>query len=445
MSTLEIRGKLADFAEQLATGTVPQEVVFSGPAGTGKTYAILLILHLLSLEHPNLRILIARKTRNALTESVLVTYEKEVLPVTGHQGIAEGVMRRVRQSYVYPNGTEWIVGGLDNDTKILSTSYDIGFVNECIELDLIDWETLTGRIGRPGRSHNRNILIGDTNPGDSGHWIKKREKEGDLPIWTTTHRDNPGLWDLEKNDWTEAGARYIGRLQRMTGSRRKRMLEGQWVTTEGAWFDTFGPQHISENAEYNHIYPTYLAVDNGVHTGALWFQIVPRGLEKIVHVFGDYYSVRIPAYQCAKEILKVSHERCQHMIDEAWTDPAGGAHNAIGPTLLSEYERAGLRLRKWPKPDVLDGLMFIESLISITPPRIYIHPRCVHTIDALNNYQRKQHNGQFIDEPVDPQHPYEEMIDTLRCGLMVTLANRRPRSAKVAKTARKAVEGYRVR
>ena len=62
-------------------------------------------------------------------------------------------MRRVRQTYLYPNGTEWITGGFDKPTKLLSTSYDLAFINEAIETTETDWETLQSRIGRPERSH----------------------------------------------------------------------------------------------------------------------------------------------------------------------------------------------------------------------------------------------------------------------------------------------------
>jgi hypothetical protein len=414
---LELRGAIGRLCDAIEAGVMPPEVLLVGAAGTGKTWGVLLLLHLLSLRRGGLRILIARKTREALTESVLVTYEQEILPLTGHQHLAEGVQRRVRQSYKYPNGTEWIVGGLDKPTKILSTSYDIAFVNEAIDLTETDWETLQSRIGRPDRSHDLNCLIGDTNPGDGAHWLKARADAGTLVAWQGYHRDNPGLYD--GRDWTEAGARYLARLDRLTGSRRKRLLEGLWAAGEGAWFDGFdSTTHVTESADFSPGRPLILALDSGVHTGAVWFQVHD---DDRVTVCGDFYAFNRTAYQVGLDVIARGRELFGRDAEFAWTDPAGKAQNPIGPTVLEEYERAGLSLTPWPITTVLDGLAKIESVVSIAPPRLTIHPRCTRLIEAFGNYRRAQRQGQWIDRPEDPQHPHEDLMDALRGGLMAEL------------------------
>jgi hypothetical protein len=418
--TVELRGAVGRLCDGIEAGRLPPEVLLAGAAGTGKTWGILLVLHLLSLRRAGMRILVGRKTRESLTESALVTYEQEVLPITGHRGLASGCMRRVRQSYRYPNGTEWIVGGLDKPSKILSTSYDLAYINEAIELTETDWETLQSRIGRPDRSHGLNCLLGDTNPGDAANWLKTRCDAGRTALWQSFHRDNPGLHD--GRDWTEKGRAYLARLERLTGSRRKRLLEGLWAAGEGAWFDGFdSARHVTALAEYDPRLPTFLAVDPGVHTGAVWFQINRWGIGLAVNVFGDFYGFNQPAFAMASVIVARSRDLCGHRLTEALSDPAGDAMNAVGPTVLEEYERAGLPLSGWPVRGVLDGLALVESLVSIEPPRLLVHPRCTHLIEAFGNYVRKQRQGQWIDRPEDPQHPHEDLMDALRGGLMAEL------------------------
>src|SRR5262245_31649383 len=78
------------------------ELLLSGPAGTGKSRAILEKLHLCALKWPGMRGLIVRKTRASLSESGLVTFEEKVLPA--HSGIKRA-SRRYRQLYKYPNGS----------------------------------------------------------------------------------------------------------------------------------------------------------------------------------------------------------------------------------------------------------------------------------------------------------------------------------------------------
>src|SRR5436309_1787806 len=91
MTRVDVRLKKA-----LESRTLPKELLVCGPAGTGKTYSILAFLHLLAADYPDLRILFCRQTRVSLTESVLVTFEKEILPADGMESLARGASRRNR-------------------------------------------------------------------------------------------------------------------------------------------------------------------------------------------------------------------------------------------------------------------------------------------------------------------------------------------------------------
>lgn len=418
---LGVRGALFRLAEAIEARNVPPEVLIVGSAGCGKTFGILAVLHGVSRAIPNLRILVARKERTALTESVLVTYEQEVLPLTGQQNIAYGVIRRVRQSYRYPNGTEWIVGGLDRPEKILSTSYDIVFCNEAIEFEEADLETLQSRIGRPDRPGGFDCWLGDTNPGPPGHWLKKRCDDGICQLWTSRHQDNPALY--ADGQWTPAGDKYLGRLRKtLTGNRRLRLLEGLWATGEGAWFDRFDQDiHVGPEAAYDPTLPVHLAVDSGVYTGAVWFQV--RNIDEpalaSVNVFGEYLSEGMSAYANALAIRDHGQTLCGGRINRGTTDPAGTARNAVGPTVLAEYRRAELDLSPWPKPSIADGLALIESFVTpeIGLPQLKIHPSCQKMIDAFGAYMRAKRGNQWMDYPEDPQHPHEDLMDALRGGL----------------------------
>ena len=54
-----------------AAGAAAYEVVVAGPSGTGKTLACLWKCAILADQYPGARILIIRKTRRSMTESVL--------------------------------------------------------------------------------------------------------------------------------------------------------------------------------------------------------------------------------------------------------------------------------------------------------------------------------------------------------------------------------------
>jgi hypothetical protein len=392
-------------------------LLIEGPAGTGKTFGILAWLHTLSCQLP-LRVLICRQTRTSLTESVLATFEDDVLPVFGHEFLAVGEQRKHRTDYQYPGGAKWVLGGLDKPDRILSTAWDIIFVNEAIETQVESWEALRGRTNRPGRDPRFGFLLGDTNPGDPAHFLNQRCDEGRTTRWQTGHAANPALYT--KDGWTPAWKPFRDNLTSLTGSRLKRFFLGIWAVGEGSWFGQFDPESmVTTTAEFDTRWPVHLAVDTGVHTGAVFYQIRGEGDNLTVAVFADYYSCDVAADANARQILAIAAERCRGAYDVGRMDPAGGARSGFGSlTIAAEFERCGLRLQPWIKfPGcVLAGLNLLGSFIDAG--RFQVHPRCTATVTALANYKRAKRGNQFIDEPEDPQHPHEEIVDSLRSSLL---------------------------
>lgn len=403
-------------------GELPKSLLVSGPAGTGKTFAILRFLHRLSLCNAGLRFLIGRATRSALTESVLVTYEQEILPSTGHEWMAAGVQRRFRQLYRYPNGTEWVLGGLDNAARVLSTAWDGAFINEATEATEDAVETLSSRMARPGRHPGLGLLLMDCNPADPMHWLKVASDAGRVVRWETSHEANPRLFD--GTDWTAEGRTYLDRLSTLTGTRFRRLRMGEWAAGEGAWFAAYDDAaDVHTSADFiSGAGPVHLAIDcNGKHIGAVWFQVRNSDSTPYISIFADYYNDEPTrhARQHAASILKISHDRCGHAIsrDNISGDPSGSSHTGVNTTVSAEYLKAGLPFNHWPKRpgSVLDGLNLIESFLG---GNLHVHPRCAATRSALLNFRRKRSNGQWIDVPEDPQHPHEDVIEALRGGLL---------------------------
>lgn len=227
---IELRG--SNLAIQ--TNTDP-EVILTGAAGTGKTLAWLLKIHTLAWKYPGVRILIARKVRKDLVQSVLVTFERDILGVDNP--ICAGVQRAYRQSYNYPNGSEIVLAGMDRPGSVLSAEYDFIFVSEAVQFSLNDWEMFSQRLSRhPKMPYSQ--LAGDTNPDRPDHWILQRAEAKLITLLDSFHKDNPSLWDEHAQAWTTVGENYVlGRLARLTGIRKLRYYENKWVIAEGAIYD----------------------------------------------------------------------------------------------------------------------------------------------------------------------------------------------------------------
>jgi len=226
----EFRGNMgAAFDEAVQTY---DEILLCGAAGTGKTLRILYFINWVCWEYPGARVLIVRKVRADLAHSTLVTYERDVMGFDNP--IVATVQREYRKTYVYPNGSEIVVGGMDRPGKILSSEYDIIYPAEAVQFELSDWETFIMRL-RSG-PYPYPLLLADTNPDRPDHWLKQRADNNMVKLLNTYHKDNPNYWDGE--NWTEEGKRYVlGKLQRLTGVRRKRYLDNQWSVSQGAVYE----------------------------------------------------------------------------------------------------------------------------------------------------------------------------------------------------------------
>ena len=233
------------------------EVFFDGPAGTGKTLAILLWIHTSAIEFPGANILIARKTRDSMTGSCLRTFEEQVLSCDLPDGprIMAGRDRSQRESYQYPNGTRVTIGGIADVERVKSAEYDIIYVNEVTEAMQKDYEYLTTRLRKSTKRKNAcpyKVLISDANPSYPTHYINERFSDKcNLPSrrlrLLSKHEDNPMLWDKVHRCWTDddhgGGLTYIRKLDSTTGAHNKRMRWGLWVGEEGQVYDEFDPAY----------------------------------------------------------------------------------------------------------------------------------------------------------------------------------------------------------
>lgn len=245
------------------------EVLAEGPAGSGKSFACLWKLHAAALKYPGMRGLILRKTLVSLTSSALVTFTKRVL-ATGNYGVTfYGGSRAEPAAFRYPNGSELVVGGLDKPTKIMSSEYDLGYINEAVEVTEEDYESVTSRLRYGVMPYQQ--LIADCNPDAPYHWLNQRALSGKIVRLVTRHEDNPMLWDAEQGAWTERGAAYIGKLDRLTGVRYKRLRLGLWVAAEGQVYEGWDPAvHVIDPFSIPELWPRFWSIDFGFVNPFVW-------------------------------------------------------------------------------------------------------------------------------------------------------------------------------
>lgn len=276
------------------------EIIISGPAGTGKSRGLLEKLHLIALKYPGVRTLMLRKTRRSLTESGMVTYWTKIRPEL------DGVQWRPSlQQYQYPNGSILAVGGLDKPSKIMSSEWDVIYVQECTELSEQDWEACTIRL-RNGKMPYQQLL-GDCNPDAPTHWLRQRVSAGKTLMLESRHEDNPVLFDPKTGQETPEGTRYLATLDALSGVRYQRYRLGIWAAAEGTVYeDSWDPaRNVVDRFPIPADWPRFLAVDFGyIHPFVcLWAAVDPDG--RLI-IYRQLYKTKTLVEDHAKEIKRVS-------------------------------------------------------------------------------------------------------------------------------------------
>lgn len=351
------------------------EVLLAGAAGTGKSYACLWKIHLVCLATPNVRALIVRKTHVSLTETGLVTYKTHVAA----EALAEGLVRWYGGSgdkpaaYIYSNGSTIVVGGLDKPQKIMSSEYDVAYVQEATELTLTDWEAITTRLRNGAISVQQ--IIADCNPQQPSHWLKKRCDEGQTVMLYGRHEDNPRLFDLRSDGShvvTKGGAEYISKLDALTGVRKLRLRHGQWAAAEGIIYEEWRPDvHLVDRKVLPKDWVRVWGVDFGFNHPFVWqmWAIDPDGrmwLEKEI-----YRSKKI-VEDHAKDILDVVT-----MADgRTWKYPKPRAivcdHDAEDRATLERHLGMGT-VAAWKS--VSDGIQAVAARLRVSGdgrPRLFV-------------------------------------------------------------------------
>ena len=341
---------------------------------TGKSIACLNKLYACCDKYPDVRALICRKTRESITQSALVSWEDKVVP-KGHPCL-RGADRASRKEYRFPNGSKVIVGGLrqssrDNSQQIMSTEYDIVYIQEAIELSEDDWEKITTRLRNNKMPYQQ--IIADTNPSAPTHWLKKRCDKGTTRILESRHSDNPMLWDTETNDWTEFGRKYIKSLDDLTGARKQRLRHGRWVQAEGVvWENWDAAVHVIPRFEIPKDWRRIRSVDFG-YTHPLvvqWWALDPDGR---MYLYREYVQTRMTVDEHGPRIKSLSPDGefieanvCDHDEENRAT-----LEKWIGPTTSARKE-------------VIAGIQCVEQRLKVQPdgkPRMFVFDDALVGID----------------------------------------------------------------
>ncbi len=391
-SRIELRG-----ANRALISCRTHEVIDSGAAETGKTWAACVKMHLTLLKYPGCQGAMVRKNYNSITGSCGKTFER-IIKGANVQTVGGNFPTR----YVYPNASVLWVGGMDNPDKVLSSERDFIYVNQAEELSVSDWETLLTRCTGRGAVIKFPQLMGDCNPAGSKHWIRQRAASGKLTLLKATHADNPTLFTTD-GKITPQGERSLAALNNLTGVRKKRLLEGIWATAEGAVYDMFDPSVHVKARPASEMRRWFIAVDIGFTNPAVSLLVGEDG-DGRWHCFREFYKTGVLPEDHAQQIRGWWNERATEVcvVDAA----AAGFIATLQGMGVNAIPGKGTVLGKGGS----GGIQAIQNRLKVQGdnlPRLTIDPGCIEFINEMESYSWQE--GKDV-----PKKEFDHACDAIR-------------------------------
>ncbi len=377
-----------------------------GSAGSAKSYFITQKLIIRALNE-KIKILVCRRYGTTLRNTCFSLF-KDIL---AKWKLTEYVkIRETDFTIRFPNGSEIIFMGLDEETKLLSLN-NIGaiFIEEAYEVPKPIVEQLNLRLR--GNTENQQILMA-WNPINRNHWLYdfcEVNPPQSFIYLHSTFRDNPFL-----------NAQYIKELEEMytrNPARARIFCDGLWgVDSEGLVITNW------QEKEFN---PMELAAAGLEHRAGMdlgWIDksaIIDTLYDRdnhTIYVFNEFYKSGCQLSELATAIKDMNLHRTKVFVD------------AAEPRSIQFFKNEGIRAEACAKgkDSVKAGLMFLQDNM------IIVHPKCRNFINELENfsYIKSKQTGEWTE---DTTHEWSHAIDACRYAYSDIYTNTRLKT--MSKTA----------
>lgn len=358
------------------------EVLVAGPAGTGKSLACLEKLNLLMLLNPGARGLIVRKTQVSLASTALATWRKFVVKelLASGQVIFHGGGPQDAPQYRYPNGSTVTIGGMDRSSRIMSSEYDVVYVQEATELTEEDWEALTTRLRNWVIPFQQ--VIADCNPATPTHWLKARADRGTTQMHNSYHTDNPALF-TDEGVMTASGEQYLAKLNQLTGTRKLRLADGKWVASEGVIYDEWDEdKHVVPRFEIPGSWARYWVVDFGF-TNPFVLQMWAEDPDGRMYLYREIYHTGRTVDEHCKQVLSLVRDQAGKWLEPKPTKIICD-HDAESRAQLRKQLGLGTVAAN---KKVLEGIQATQRMLRVAddgkPRMMFFRDALVETDDSL--------------------------------------------------------------
>lgn len=363
--------------------------VYMGSAGSAKSYFITQKL-IIRCCNEKIKVLVCRRTGTTLRNTCFSLF-KDILAkwkLTPYVKIRESDF-----NIKFPNGSEIIFIGLDEETKLLSLN-NIGciFIEEAFEVPKNIVEQLNLRLR--GNTPNQQIIMA-FNPISKHHWLYdfcEVNPPSSFIFTHSTYKDNPFL-----------NAEYVAELEELytrNPQKARVFCDGEWgVNSDGLVFHNWKVQEF-DHAEIDGA--LMCGLDFGfVNDISAFVASLIDEKDKRIYIFKEYGATGKTNRDLVDIITALGFNKSTIIAD------------AAEPKSIEEIKRAGInKIRACRKgPDsIMHGIQKLQNY------EIIIHPSCEGIITEFENYtwQKDKQTDTYINKPIDDFNHY---IDALRYSL----------------------------
>ena len=335
-----------------------------------------------------IKILVCRRTGTTIRNTCFSLF-KEIL--TKWQLLPYVKIRETDFNIKFPNGSEIIFIGLDEETKLLSLN-GIGaiFIEEVYEVPKAIVEQLNLRLR--GSTPNQQIIMA-FNPISRNHWLYdfcEVSPPSSFIFIHSTYKDNPFL-----------NAAYVAQLEELytrNPAKARIYCEGKWgVDAEGLVITNWREQ------EFNAMELAAAGLEHRAGLDIGWVDktaIIDTLYDKdnkTIYVFNEFYKSGCQLSEIAEAAKSMNLTKTKIYVDSA------------EPRSIQYFKQEGLAAYPCAKgkDSVKAGLMFLQDNL------IIVHPTCHNFITELENfsYIKSKLTGEYTE---DTTHEWSHAIDACR-------------------------------
>lgn len=361
--------------------------VYMGSAGSSKSYFITQKI-IVRCCREKIKVLVCRRTATTLRNTCFSLF-KDIL---AKWKIAPYVkIRETDFNIRFPNGSEIIFMGLDEETKLLSLN-NIGaiFIEEAFEVPKPIVEQLNLRLR--GNTKNQQIYMA-FNPISKNHWLYDFCEVNPPSNFIYTHstfRDNPFL-----------NAEYVASLEELykrNPAKARVFCDGEWgVDAEGLVITNWRKQEFDAMELAASGLEHRAGCDLGWIDKTAIIDTLYDKQNKTIYVFNEFYKSGCQLSDIASAIGAMNLKKTKLYVD------------AAEPRSIQFFKQEGIRAEGCAKgkDSVKAGLMFLQDNL------IIVHPKCQNFITELENfsYIKSKLTGEYTE---DTTHEWSHAIDACR-------------------------------